>query len=183
MAVRRFVVDSGGTSRLITRRFVVDSGGTSRLIKRRFVIDSGGVARLVYQGIAQPQNLIITCGDFNFGEASGFDNSPAAFNLSIGSIAPNTFGDSTPTTRTVISAHRDNLGPLFNLLLSGTSIPDTDVTFQRIIVNGTTLTRSSRSTYNGSFGGGTLWQWSSGLPSVPTSGDITMRVLFEAGQS
>ncbi len=51
MATRRFIVDSGGTSRLIRRRFVVDSGGTARRIKRRFVIDSGGTARLTFLGV------------------------------------------------------------------------------------------------------------------------------------
>lgn len=50
MAVRRFIVDSGGTSRFILRRIIVDSGGVSRVIKRRFVIDSGGTARLTFVG-------------------------------------------------------------------------------------------------------------------------------------
>lgn len=50
MAARTHVVDSGGTSRLVSRMFVIDSGGTARRILRAFVIDSGGTARLIFQG-------------------------------------------------------------------------------------------------------------------------------------
>lgn len=82
MAVRRFIVDSGGTSRFIRRRFVVDSGGTARLIKRRFVIDSGGTARLTYQG----DTIVLNSTGY-----TRFTNSPASFRVdSDGNIyAPN----------------------------------------------------------------------------------------------
>lgn len=50
MSVRTLVVDSGGTTRLVTRFLAVDSGGTTRLIQRAFVVDSGGTARLIYVG-------------------------------------------------------------------------------------------------------------------------------------
>lgn len=50
MPARTHVVDSGGTSRLVSRAFVIDSGGTARRILRAFVIDSGGTARQIFQG-------------------------------------------------------------------------------------------------------------------------------------
>lgn len=64
---RIFVVDSGGTSRLVRRMFVVDSGGTSRLIKRAFAVDSGGTARQIYSSETVSLSASYSFGGENLG--------------------------------------------------------------------------------------------------------------------
>jgi hypothetical protein len=94
MATRFFVVDSGGTSRLIKRWGVVDSGGTTRMLKRAFVVDSGGTSRLIFASSVSYTLTSATGTDgfaYNF---SGYDRASGTGSLSPGgtsNLLGNTF--------------------------------------------------------------------------------------------
>lgn len=149
MATRLFVVDSGGTSRLVRRLPVVDSGGTTRLIKRLFAVDSGGTARLVFR--SSLHETTITVGDNGAGQ-EGYAQGVA------GSIGDATYDDGGATSRTIVTVlwDQDNAG--IQMALSGINVPDSDTTFQSIGVNGLEFARSAAS-YNGNSGGNSRWLW------------------------
>src|SRR5690606_24821119 len=98
-----------------------------------------------------------------------------------GSRSPTSFLDHSGNARTILGLYREDstgAGSAFVLFLNGLSIPNTDDTFDRIVVNGTSLGRSDAS-YAANAGGagvGSAWAWSSGLPTVPDSGSITVEI-------
>lgn len=170
MSSRLLLVDSGGVSRQLRRLLMVDSGGTTRNIRRLFMVDAGGTARRVF--VYALLEATITVG--NSGNVYGYNTGL------YGALSPDTYTDNGANSRQIIIAQWDTSSDAMQLAISGASVPDTDTSFGSIVVNGYTFTRASRTSYNGSAGGGTysLWTWQgTGLvASLPTGGSASLVV-------
>ena len=131
--------------------------------------------------------ITVTCGSYDAGLSPPDDYHAAGY--SDGTLTPSSFGSRSPTSfpdhsgnaRTILGLYREDStagGSTFVLFLNGLSIPNTDATFERIVVNGTSLDRSDASyaAIAGGAGVGSVWVWSSGLPTVPDSGSITVGI-------
>lgn len=169
-APRFFVIDSGGTARLVKRLFVIDSGATARQAKRVFVIDSGGTARLVCCAML---STTITTGDDGV--------STAGYTSGLwGSIGTATYTDRGSNSRTIVIASWS--GTNIQFWLSVASVPNTDTTFATITLAGpggsVTLQRSA-ATYNGSASGGTRssWSWVNSTYPGTTPQSVTLNVF------
>lgn len=130
-----FVVDSGGTSRLLKTCWIVDATNTSQRVKKIWVIDSGNVPRLVYTAavtftmVAGEQNID---GFHFFGYSSG---SP-----SYGSLSPTT--DPEGNTVTAI-AWGGAAGATLALDIAIATNPGSDYVFSLAITPGNTVLGSA----------------------------------------
>lgn len=107
----------------------------------------------------------------------GFDAGADYYNHSgsFGSIGTNHYVDVSGTSRTITSSYYSTAGMLY-ITMSGSSIPDTDNTFNHLVINGTSLARSGRyAYYSNSPSGNTTWQWSTGN-AFGTSGTVSFKV-------
>ena len=105
-----------------------------------------------------------------------------AFAESSGSHGDTTYTDGGGTSQTIVAiGWSDNgvtgtpAGETDNIYfgLDGTSRGDDDGTFSKFDYNGVEYTRSSRTTYTASVGGGeTFWQWDNVATNGPTTGTV-----------
>lgn len=162
MAQEIWTRDAGSVKNVI--EIWTRDGGTVKQVVEAYVRD-GGVIKRFYNSFCGflgtmtrgEDSLFIThhLTAFLFGWDGGTD----WYGLSnFGSVSQTTFTDGGGTLRTMTSCYWSSLGSMF-FFLSGTSIPDTDVTFKTLKLNTTTFTRSARTTYNANKNGGTAWLW------------------------
>ena len=117
-----------------------------------FLIDSGTIYG--YDAVANDGYFEDWTGPggwswWNLGDSNGF-----------GSIEKNTFTDHSAVSRTIVQlAEATSFGADYLVLsLSGTSIPNTDSTFEELEVGGVTVIRSDAN-YTASYNGSTHWYW------------------------
>lgn len=188
MAARTYVVDSGGTSRLVKRLFVVDSGGTSRLIKRAFAIDSGGTARLIYQGDYTTSGSFTSSSATSFGNTRGYDPNNHTGIGAVGSAMSPTELEDGAVIEAIVRQQVTGTGFISTLvIISGfSSDPGADY-FASITVNGVTKNYSDF-TYSYSSGVGT-WKIDPGSTSeaagnpfsIPASGSVDWTLTDYSG--
>lgn len=100
MSVRTLIVDSGGTTRLVSRAFAIDSGGTARAASRIFVIDSGGTPRQVYSAahVVSPftaYDLLADAAPGNLADASLTFNTNGSVSAGLSSDGGSTIGSAS----------------------------------------------------------------------------------------
>lgn len=123
-------------------------------------------------------------------DAQGFDAgsdyylNPTPF----GSISDATFNDGSGIPRTIDSCYFIDQGtgnaPFDKSLffcLDSTSVPDTDETFQKLIIDGRTFVRADAQFYYPSQDGGSIWHWESITPDIldPSGNDHDLEVWAE----
>jgi hypothetical protein len=98
---------------------------------------------------------------YGYGFDAGAD--PFTYGGTFGSIATGVYTDAGSTSRTISSCYSvyiqitDTWKLYFTL--NGTSIPDTNTTFSKIIIDSVTFNRTDAE-LNGNANGGTYWRWS-----------------------
>lgn len=125
--------------------------------------------------------ITVTCGSFDTGLPPPNDGHSSGYSqfLAFGSRSPAGYVDQIAATRTVAECvlHLQSGGDSFVFGIEGTSVPNNNNTFRQIVVNGTVLNRSDAA-YDSDELGNSWWSWTSGLPGVPDTGDITLTVRF-----
>lgn len=111
-------------------------------------------------------NGALTIGDD--GDTYGFSVSSPA----VGSLSPSSYTDRLATSRTIIGWSWNDTNNALGLLISGTSIPDTDTTFAQLWTPSGGLYARSAATYDGNVGGNSFWEWSEASNPLGTSGTI-----------
>jgi hypothetical protein len=187
MSTRFFVVDSGGTSRLIKRWAVVDSGGTTRMLKRAFVVDSGGTSRLIFVSSAA---FTLTGGSAN----DGFVYQWVGYDLGggpTGSLSPGGTGNLSGVTFQSLLDYFPFGGGAYQFsqfVVSGLGAdPGQNGFFNSVVVGAITRTAAAA---NGGAGGSILaysysagtaiWTWSAGVGAfgMTNGGNSSVTVNF-----
>lgn len=117
-------------------------------------------------GVTQRLNATLTIGN------NGSDTFGADSSVPYGGMSDTTFDDAALTSRTIQAiVYNTTSGTLSFVLVGG--VPNTPSTFQRIIVNGTTLYRADASY---SSPGTSVWNWIPGSNIIGTVGMINVQV-------
>jgi hypothetical protein len=114
--------------------------------------------------------------------AFGFDAGSDYYSYagSFGSIGDAIYTDGDSNSRTIDSCYwvedargggsgNQDVPDTLIFVLAGTSIPDTDKTFEKIIIDGVTYLRSAATDYQANVDGGTGWFWDS-VAATPFTG-------------
>lgn len=131
-------------------------------------------------------DITVTCGQATTGLPPPDDGAVTGYSASgrglspVGSRSPSSYSDNLGNSRTVTECCNvtgSTVTPTFVFGIDGASVPNANATFRQLVVNGTVLDRGD-AFYSSNDGGDTTWAWSSGLPTIPSSGNITLTIRF-----
>jgi hypothetical protein len=148
---------------------------------RKWYLVSGVLAVLAAAGVKPNVSITVTCAFTDTGQPFPDDGHTAGysqFNIH-GSRSPTGYTDNIGASRVVAECvlYSSTALTQFVFGIDGTSVPNVNGTFRSIVVNGTVLQRSA-ATYDSSENSDSWWTWSTGLPTVPDSGLITLTIRF-----
>ena len=139
---------------------------------------------IVMDAAKAPFDITVTCGSDSTGLPPPDDGEVIGYSASgrglspVGSRSPTGYSDNLGNSRTVTECCNvtSTMTSLFVFGIDGTSVPNTNATFRQIVVNGTVLDRGD-ATYFANDGGDSTWSWTT-LPTIPSSGEITLTIRF-----